>query len=175
MADENHTDTADKPLANLADAERGMNSDLLKPIAETQPRDASKPDRSDADIAAGKAAMQQARDRSMADRGEAMREQEAADEPELTGARGRLRAFEDATFGKDAVRINGLVERGYGSKFKEMSAEQALHYAALEKLIVAEQRLADAHGALIAAESSHEAALAEADKTEANIDAPADK
>lgn len=84
-----------------------------------------------------------------------------------------LRAFEDAALGKDAVRINGKIERGFGSAFKGMSPAQQRHYAALEKLIGTEQHLADAHGALIAAEAAHQAALADADNTEAEIDAPA--
>lgn len=82
----------------------------------------------------------------------------------------RLRAFEDQHLGKDVVRLHGHVEKGFGSKFKNMPERHHRHYAALEKLVHAEQHLADAHSALIAAEESHQAALTTADKTEAEID-----
>ena len=42
-------------------------------------------------------------------------------------AAARLRAFEDEVLGKDAVRINGHIERGVGSHYqnpKKMTAEQ---------------------------------------------------
>lgn len=85
-----------------------------------------------------------------------------APDPE-TPAVDRLRAFEDAEFGKDAVRIGGKIERGYGSPFKAMSAEKQRQYAAIEKLVESEQKLADAHAALIAADVEHDAALAAAE------------
>lgn len=129
------------PAADIATANRGMGSDLLKPAAAVRPRDPSKPDANDEDIAAP--------------------------------AQSRLRAFEDRVFGKDAVRINGRVERGFGSKFKDMSANQALHYAALEKLIIGEKRLADARTAALDAENAHRAAADEADRTGADLDADA--
>lgn len=70
----------------------------------------------------------------------------------------RLRAFEDDVFGKTAPRINGAVERGVGSPFAEMTPHQAAHYAALEKLVAAEKTMADASGALAAAQAAHDAA-----------------
>lgn len=97
--------------------------------------------------------------------------QPAADEP--VSAAARLRAFEDATFGDDAVRLHGHVEKGFGSKFKAMKPEQHRHYAALEKLVAAEHKLAESHTALIDAEKAHEAALAEAAESEPDA-APAE-
>lgn len=76
----------------------------------------------------------------------------------------RLRAFEDEHVGKDAVRINGRIERGYGSRFKELSDEQRRQHAALEHLVDTERKLAEARTALIQAEADHEAALADADE-----------
>lgn len=136
---------------------------------------AAVPDESDSDAAAGKAAEIQAAHAENADRAELAKEQADTDDLDDVPTRARLRAFEDHLFGKDAVRINGRVERGYGSKFKEMTAGQARHYAALEKAIIAEQKLADAHSALIGAEASHQAALEEADQTEHDIDDAPDK
>jgi hypothetical protein len=133
------------------------------------------PDRSDSDAAAGKAAENQAARADNADRAETLKDQADTDNLDDVPSRARLRAYEDHLFGKDAVRINGNVERGYGSKFKEMTAPQARHYAALEKAIIAEQKLADAHSALIGAEASHRAALEEADETENHIDDAPDK
>lgn len=78
----------------------------------------------------------------------------------------RLRAFEDAHFGKTAVRLHGRVERGFGSPFKAMLPEKHQHYAALEKLVTTEQALSDARGALLAAEAAHETAGADAAKFE---------
>jgi hypothetical protein len=83
-------------------------------------------------------------------------------EPMPAGAAARIRAFEDEHFGKDAVRIDGKIERGSGSPFASMSDEDRKKYEALERLVVAEQKLADAHAALIASDAAHEAAEAEA-------------
>lgn len=76
----------------------------------------------------------------------------------LDTAPGRLRTFEDDKLGPDAVRINGQIERGYGSKFRDLSPEDQAHYAALERLVEAEQKLADARAALAVAESAFETA-----------------
>jgi len=81
-------------------------------------------------------------------------------------AKTKLRAFEDATFGKDAGRINGEVERGVGSPFARMTPEQKKQHAALERLVVAEQKLADASAELSKAEAAHEAAVKEAAASE---------
>lgn len=78
----------------------------------------------------------------------------------------RLRAFEDVHLGKDAVRLHGRIERGFGSPFKAMLPEKHQHYAALEKLVTTEQALSDARGTLLAAEAAHEAAGADAAKFE---------
>lgn len=71
----------------------------------------------------------------------------------------RLRAFEDAEFGEDCVRINDQIERGSGSPFARMSDAQKAHYAALERLVEAEQKLTDANAALSVAQSNYDAAL----------------
>ncbi len=83
--------------------------------------------------------------------------------PEPAPAVQRQRAFEDEHVGKDAVRINGKIERGSGSPFAALDAETKRQYAALERLVEAEQKLADAHAALIQADVDHEAALADAE------------
>lgn len=85
------------------------------------------------------------------------------DPPREVPAAERLRAFEDEHLGKGAVRIGGKIERGFGSPFAALSDEKKRQYAALEKLAGAEQKLADAHTALIQAEADHEAALAAAE------------
>jgi hypothetical protein len=90
---------------------------------------------------------------------------------EPISAPARLRAYEDDTFGKDAVRLRGMVERGYGSKFKEMTDGQARHYAALERMVATEQALVDAEAALLAAKASHDAAVEQVSATEAGAHA----
>jgi hypothetical protein len=78
--------------------------------------------------------------------------------PSISPAKDQIRAFEDTHFGKHAVRINGHVERGFGSAFKDMSPEKQAQYAGLEGLVVAEQAVADASAALESAKTAHEAA-----------------
>lgn len=74
-------------------------------------------------------------------------------------AKERLRAFEDEILGEKAVRISGHIERGSGSHFQtKMTDEQRAHHAALERLVEAEQKLADASAALATAEAAHRAA-----------------
>lgn len=80
---------------------------------------------------------------------------EPSPEPEPMTAADRLRAFEDEHFGKEAVRINDRIERGYGSPYHNAAPEIRKQYEALEKLIVAEQKLADAKGVLAQAEADH--------------------
>jgi|KBSMisStandDraft_5_1062788.scaffolds.fasta_scaffold207592_2 transcription initiation factor TFIIIB Brf1 subunit/transcription initiation factor TFIIB len=75
-------------------------------------------------------------------------------------AKDKLRGFEDAHFGKNAVRIRGHIEKGYGSPFKDMPAEKHAEYAALEKLVEAEAKVDEANAALSAAKSNHDTALA---------------
>jgi hypothetical protein len=70
----------------------------------------------------------------------------------------RLRAFEDEVFGKDAVRIDGVIERGVGSPYAKMTDERKAQYAALEAVIAAEQKLNDATAAVGAAEAERVAA-----------------
>lgn len=112
-------ETADKPLASLAGAERAID-----PPAPVDTFEASEP---------GTAAQ-------------------------------RLRAFEDKHLGPDAVRIHGdRVERGSGSLFQRMPLEKQKTHAAIEKTALTEKKLADAHAALLQAESDHEAAMAAAE------------
>jgi hypothetical protein len=78
----------------------------------------------------------------------------------------RLRAFEDEHFGKDAVRINGRVERGSGSQYQRIALEKPeLHrqYQALDHLLVTEKKVEDARALLAQVESDHKAALAAAE------------
>jgi hypothetical protein len=79
------------------------------------------------------------------------------DQPQTDSA-ARLRAFEDEVFGKRAVRIEGKIERGVGSPYAAMTDERKAQYAALEALVVAEQKLADATAAVGAAEADRVAA-----------------
>jgi hypothetical protein len=78
-------------------------------------------------------------------------------------AKTKLRAFEDETFGKEAGRINGHVERGVGSPYARMTDAQKRQYAALERMVEAEKKLADASADLAKAESEHEAAVKRVD------------
>ena len=87
-------------------------------------------------------------------------------------AKTKLRTFEDEAFGKDVGRINGEVERGVGSPFARMTPEQKKQHAALERLVVAEQKLADASQELSKAESAHAAAVKEAEASEQAADEP---
>lgn len=94
--------------------------------------------------------------------------QQAKDAPaEGPNSADRMRAFEDEVFGKDAVRIEGKIERGVGSPYAGMTDERKAQYAALEALVAAEQKLADATGAAAQAEADRVAAeerLAACDK-----------
>jgi hypothetical protein len=80
-------------------------------------------------------------------------------EPAPDTAKTRLRNFEDDVLGEDAVRISGQIEKGHGSHFKtKMTHEQRVQHGALEKLVEAEQKVADTSAALAKAEAEHEAA-----------------
>lgn len=88
-------------------------------------------------------------------------EPEVLDEPVRLTAKERLRAYEDEVLGEKAVRISGHIERGSGSHFQtKMTDDQRAHHAALERLVEAEQKLADAGAALASAEAAHRAAEA---------------
>lgn len=89
--------------------------------------------------------------------------QPTGEDPEPDTAASRLRAFEDDRFGEDAVRINDKIERGYGSPFAAMSDADKLHYTALERLVVAEQKVTDANAALMAAQMAYDTAVANVD------------
>lgn len=88
------------------------------------------------------------------------------DPPREIPAADRVRAFEDEHFGKDAVRVNGQVERGSGSIYQQMSTERKREYAALENLVDAERKLGEAEAAVVLAETEHAAALAAAEPKE---------
>ena len=62
----------------------------------------------------------------------------------MSPARQRLRAFEDATFGADTSRIRGEIERGTGSAFARADEAIRKKFAALDRLIVAEDAAAAA-------------------------------
>jgi hypothetical protein len=89
-------------------------------------------------------------------------------ESEHTPATARLRAFEDEHFGPDAVRIGGEIERGSGSPFAALNDKERAHYAALEKLVVAEQKRSDSAAAVAQAEADHAAAMAAVEQAEAD-------
>lgn len=90
-------------------------------------------------------------------------EYEFGSDGQVHSAVDRLRAFEDEHLGPDAVRLHGRVERGYGSLFQRMPLEKQKAHAAIEKTVATEQKLADAHAALLAADAEHDAALAAAE------------
>ena len=94
----------------------------------------------------------------------------------------KLREFEDKTFGKDAPRINGELERGVGSPYSRMTVQQKRHYESLEHLVKAEKKVADASAELEAAKIKHDAAVKASDdaakaivKADADAKAEADK
>lgn len=93
----------------------------------------------------------------------------AEPEPSMS-ARERLRAFEDEVLGTDAIRIEGHVERGHGSRFKAMTPEQHAQYTVLEALIAAEKKIADASADLAMAEAAHAAATAKLTAFESKSD-----
>ena len=93
--------------------------------------------------------------------------------PEIDGstkAADRLRAFEDAELGENAVRINGRVERGYGSRFRELPEAKQRQHAALEKLVEAELVLADFDSKRERAQADYDAAQAAVDAAKAEAD-----
>lgn len=88
----------------------------------------------------------------------------------------RLRAFEDREFGTNAVRINGRIERGYGSLFRDMAEKypaKGAVYAALERLVETELAVADANSKLAQAQADHDAAEATLKAAESDVDAGA--
>jgi hypothetical protein len=79
---------------------------------------------------------------------------------EGTSAAEHLAKLEERLFGKNAPRVNGKIERGHGSLFRQLSAEDMAAYCALEKLVVAEDGLSAAQGQLSAAQAAVTAAEA---------------
>lgn len=86
-----------------------------------------------------------------------------APDAEPQPAAARLRAFEDKTIGPDAPRVNGALERGVGSLFSRMKADDKAMHARLSKLVETEAKLSDATAAVTAAQQAHDAALAAVD------------
>ena len=76
----------------------------------------------------------------------------------------KLREFEDKTFGKDAPRINGELERGVGSPYSRMTSHQKRHYESLEHLVKAEKKVADASAEFDTAKTKHDAAVKASDE-----------
>lgn len=76
----------------------------------------------------------------------------------------RMRAFEDAELGMDAVRINGEIERGSGSLYGRLSKEKRDEWDGLNALAAAEVSLA-------IAEQATAAAQADVDMKRARVDA----
>lgn len=76
----------------------------------------------------------------------------------------RLRAFEDEHLGTDTPRFAGKIEKGHGSLFGRLPDDKQKAHAAFEKAVVTEQKLADAHGALLAAEAEHNVAVEDASR-----------
>lgn len=87
-------------------------------------------------------------------------ESNSAEPQTVVDAKQRLRDYEDEILGPGAVRINGRIERGSGSPFQLMKPFQQEHYASLERLVEAEQKLSDAKAALAVAQRAHDDALA---------------
>jgi hypothetical protein len=81
---------------------------------------------------------------------------EPADEP--TTARTRLRDFEHDMLGEDTPRIDGHIERGHGSMYARLTHEERAQHTALERLVAAEQKVADTSAALEKAKIDHERA-----------------
>jgi len=77
----------------------------------------------------------------------------AAKPEDQTGAAARMQAFEDEHLGKDAVRINGQIERGIGSPFAKLSDAHRAQHVALENLVAAEAALIAANAALSKADA----------------------
>ncbi len=88
-------------------------------------------------------------------------------------ARQRLRALEDATFGANATRISGEIEKGHGSPFARLDETTRKQFLAVDRLIAAEHAMAATGKALELATSSHKAAQAKHAAMEKQIDLPA--
>jgi hypothetical protein len=138
MADET---TTDKPLAQLAEAEKNVNPPV---VAKDSPEAVSlEPGTTPPDW---------------------------TPQPEPASATERLRAFEDKHFGEDAVRINGRIERGSGSPYQMAHPDVRRQHQALERLIETEQKLIEAHTALMAADQAHDEAEQAVEAAEKDAD-----
>lgn len=89
---------------------------------------------------------------------------EPVKEPEPVDAKTKLRDFEDAKLGDDAVRIEGKIEKGHGSKFSNLSHAEKAEHAALEKVVEAERHLSEATAKLGVAQAHHAEAKAAVDR-----------
>ncbi len=75
--------------------------------------------------------------------------------PDGPTAAENLRAWEDDHFGDDALRIDGKIEKGHGSKLHALDDAEKAEHSALEQLVEAENKLAQAMAALDAARIHH--------------------
>jgi len=91
----------------------------------------------------------------------------------VSPARQRLRALEDATFGADATRISGNIEKGSGSHFARLDDAARRKFIAVDRLIAAEDAVATTQKTLELAMSNHKAALAKYAAMESQTDLPA--
>jgi hypothetical protein len=93
------------------------------------------------------------------------------DAPEAIDAKTRLREFEDEAFADskiEVVRIGDRLERGNGSAFAALPDHVKAKHAALERLVDAEQKLADANAAVAVAQSEYDAALTAVEGSDAH-------
>ena len=77
-----------------------------------------------------------------------------------------MRAFENRVLGEDHLRHAGHVEKGIGSPFSLLHADQRAHHAALENLIAVEKEHAEAEAHMGAVHAKLEAAVKRASETE---------
>jgi len=80
----------------------------------------------------------------------------AAEASEKYMAAERLREMEDEWLGEDTRRHEGKIERGYGSRYQDMSKERRAHHTALENEAQAEAKVVAAEAALAVAKADLE-------------------
>jgi len=79
---------------------------------------------------------------------------------DLASAAERFAALEEKLFGDRAARVDGKIERGHGSLFRRLPADEQRRYLALEAEVAAETVVAAARTALSLAEAALAAAEA---------------
>jgi len=94
----------------------------------------------------------------------------SSDEPAApASAADQLRAAEDKYLGPDVPRVDGKVEEGIGSKFRNIPEEHRAHLIALRALAVIEAEVLAAKNALAAAEAKVEHAVASVEAAAAKV------